>query len=175
MAAYADVAVLLVDAKEGLRDNTRRHILMLSLLGVQRLAIVINKIDLVDYNEATFNRLKDQVVKMQNQHGMNPDTVIPASACKGENLTGSSQNMSWYGGVPLFDFLKLTAPIVVIISACQKSDRTIAHHIAFKSGVIGANRNFNEITQMSFTATSPIERANSFGVFFRLVAGGMGI
>ncbi len=105
-AAHADVAILLVDAKEGLRENTQRHILMLSLLGTENVVVVINKLDLVDYNESTFFRLKDQVTRMLEGQGLKADRIIPASAYNGENLAQTSSKMPWYRGETLFGYLE---------------------------------------------------------------------
>ncbi len=101
-AAHADLSILLLDAKEGFRENTQRHILMLSLLGIKHLIVVINKMDLVDYSQETFLELKEKLQQRLLAQGLKADQIIPASAYEGENLTHHSGKMPWYKGETLF-------------------------------------------------------------------------
>jgi len=95
-ASLAEAAVLIIDAKEGLKEQTKRHAYMLSLLGVKQLIAVINKMDLVDYSQDRFNELKNELSQHLNKLGLKPNYFIPISARAGDNIAEISKNMDWY-------------------------------------------------------------------------------
>jgi bifunctional enzyme CysN/CysC len=109
-AAHADAAMLVLDAQEGIRDNSRRHGYLMSLLGIRQLAVVINKLDLVDYSESVFARLSQEYARFLESLGLTPAYLIPVSAREGVNLTGRSPKLPWYGGPTLLDALEAFAP-----------------------------------------------------------------
>lgn len=97
-AAKADMAFLIVDALEGIKESTLRHLYSLSFIGVQNLYILMNKMDLVNYSESTFNDLKKQLASKCHELSLAPAGYIPISAYLGENLKQSSTKIPWYQG-----------------------------------------------------------------------------
>ncbi len=109
-AARADAAVLVIDAQEGVQDNSRRHGHLMGLLGIRQLAVVINKMDLVDYAEAKFEQLAKEYSRFLASLGLTPRYLIPTSAREGENLTALSSRMPWYPGPTVLDALEAFSP-----------------------------------------------------------------
>jgi len=106
-ASTSDVAVVLVDARHGVVDQTRRHALIASLLGVQHLVVAVNKMDLVAWDEGVFRSLVNDVSAVVQEFEREvPVTPIPISALLGDNVVAASANMSWYDGPPLLGFLE---------------------------------------------------------------------
>lgn len=97
-AARAEAALLVIDAKEGVRENSRRHGYLLSMLGIRQVAICINKMDIADYSQQTFEAIKSEYLGFLQQIGVEPMDFIPLSAREGDNVVGISANMSWYRG-----------------------------------------------------------------------------
>lgn len=106
-STQAEAAVLLVDAQEGLQEQTRRHAFMLSLLGVTQTIVVINKMDLVAYAQARFEALKTQITDQLKALGTKvaPEMVIPISARLGDNVAQSGNSLPWYSGLTLLQAL----------------------------------------------------------------------
>ncbi len=104
-SSQAEAALLLIDAQEGLREQTHRHAYMLSLLGVKQVMVIINKMDLMDFSQERFNELQDSILKRLGEFGIEPLRVIPISAQMGDNVARASENMSWYDGKTLLDSL----------------------------------------------------------------------
>lgn len=110
-ASTADVAILLVDAEEGLREQSHRHATILSLLGIKTILVVINKMDLVDYRREVFERIKKDYSKHLASLNLAPRAFIPMSAYEGENLVKKSGKMPWYAGDSFLETLDaLEAP-----------------------------------------------------------------
>lgn len=113
--SQAEAAVLLVDAVEGMRDQTRRHTCILSLLGVKHIIVAINKMDLVDWSEESFHDFSGQVDALFRELGIEAEVlVIPVSAKQGENITAPPKKMPWYQGPSLIealDRLTLSPPV----------------------------------------------------------------
>jgi bifunctional enzyme CysN/CysC len=105
-AAHADAALLLVDAKEGIQEQSRRHAYLLSFLGIKQTAVVVNKMDLVDYSEHFFNRIKDDYTPVLEALNLHPVGFIPASARNGDNLITRSERLRWYDGPAVLDVLE---------------------------------------------------------------------
>ena len=105
-AASADAAVLLVDAQEGLREQTRRHGFLLSLLGVKQIVVAVNKMDLVDYRPEVFERIRSELREYLGRLGVEPAHFIPISAKNGEGLIGRSARMAWHKGPALLEALE---------------------------------------------------------------------
>ncbi|NMG16559.1 sulfate adenylyltransferase subunit CysN [Aromatoleum bremense] len=105
-ASTADAAVLMVDARKGVLTQTRRHSYLASLLGIRHIIVAINKMDLVDYSEKTFRRIVDDYRAFASQIGLEDVTFIPMSAFRGDNITAPSDNMPWYHGTTLMDYLE---------------------------------------------------------------------
>ena len=97
-AASAEAAFLLVDAKEGIQEQSKRHGYILSLLGIKKVYVIVNKMDLVDYAEERFNEIEEQFNDFLNNLNIYPEKYVPISAFNGENLTKKSDKMPWYKG-----------------------------------------------------------------------------
>jgi bifunctional enzyme CysN/CysC len=113
-AASADAAVLLVDAREGLREQTRRHGFLLSLLGLKQVVVAVNKMDLVDYDRAVFDRIRAELGEFLGQLGVTTSHFVPISAKLGEGLLGPSEHLGWYSGpalLPALEKFRATPPI----------------------------------------------------------------
>ncbi|HUO73038.1 MAG TPA: sulfate adenylyltransferase subunit CysN [Solirubrobacteraceae bacterium] len=104
-ASTADAAVILIDARNGVLTQTRRHSHVLSLIGVRHIVIAINKMDLVDYDEPTFRSIEKDYVEFAGGIGMMDVTAIPISALKGDNVLTHSERMPWYHGPTLMGYL----------------------------------------------------------------------
>lgn len=104
-ASRAEAALLMIDAKEGVQENSRRHAYMLSMLGIKQIAVVINKMDLVDYNEEVFERVKAEYLEFLKQINITPKFVLPVSSFMGENIVKKSDKMPWYDGMCILEVL----------------------------------------------------------------------
>ena len=105
-AARAEAAALVIDAKEGVRENSRRHGYILSMLGIKNYVVVVNKMDLVDRNETHFRAIEKEYRAFLSEIGaVSPKHFIPVSAVNGENLANRSDNMAWYKGPTLLEAL----------------------------------------------------------------------
>ncbi len=97
-AARAEAAMLVIDAKEGVRENSRRHGYLLSMLGVKQVAICVNKMDLVDYSEDVFNSIVAEFSEFLGKIHLEPKCFVPASAREGDNIVVNSKRTAWYKG-----------------------------------------------------------------------------
>jgi bifunctional enzyme CysN/CysC len=105
-ASTADVGVVLVDARKGLLTQTRRHTYLLSLIGVPRVALAINKMDLVGYEERIFTAIEGQFRDFSSELGFAQVTSLPVSALQGENVSTRARHMPWYRGPTLLGYLE---------------------------------------------------------------------
>jgi bifunctional enzyme CysN/CysC len=105
-ASTADVAVILVDARKGVLMQTRRHSFLVQLIGIRKVVLAINKMDLVDYSQQVYNRIDEDYRAFAGQIGLADITTIPLSALKGDNMTTASAQMAWYQGPTLMSFLE---------------------------------------------------------------------
>ncbi|MBI4302326.1 MAG: GTP-binding protein [Chloroflexi bacterium] len=104
-ASHAELAVLVVSAQEGVQEQTRRHAFLLKMLGIKRLFVVVNKMDVLDYSEESFRTVREDVGAALTSLGYSDVSFIPASAAEGENIYRSSQRMKWYRGPTLIEAL----------------------------------------------------------------------
>ncbi len=104
-AARAEVAILVIDASEGIKENSIRHGYMLSMLGIKQIVVAINKMDLVNYDEDKYEDLKREYTNFLNKIGIRPLEIIPISAFNGDNITKKSKNMQWYNGNNILEAL----------------------------------------------------------------------
>jgi bifunctional enzyme CysN/CysC len=116
-AAGADAAVLVVDAAEGPQDQTRRHAYLLRLLGLAEVAVVVNKLDLVDFSETRFRALESEVRALLEELGIRPRVVLPLSARHGDNVTRASPRLPWHAGPTLVEALASFAPMATADAA----------------------------------------------------------
>ena len=105
-ASTADVAVILCDARAGILTQTRRHSFIASLLGIGHVVLAVNKMDLVDFDEATFTAITESYAAFAEELGIRRVTAIPLSALTGDNVTEPSAKMPWYHGTTLLSWLE---------------------------------------------------------------------
>ena len=106
-ASQAEAAVLIVDVKEGVREQTRRHAYILSLLGLKQVIVVLNKMDLVDYSQKKFEEVKKDIEQFLASIEIKPLFYIPISAIKGRNIAGKSEQTDWYKGPTFLESLDM--------------------------------------------------------------------
>ncbi len=104
-ASRAEAALLVIDAEEGVRENSRRHGYMLALLGVRQLAVVVNKMDLVDYSEPVFSAIVENYTAFLREIGVEARFIVPASGRFGDNIAQAGERMSWYTGPTVLEAL----------------------------------------------------------------------
>jgi bifunctional enzyme CysN/CysC len=105
-ASTADVAVVLIDARKGVLTQTRRHSYLVSLIGVRKVVLAINKMDLVDYSQKVFDQINEEYREFAKQIGLSDVTSIPLSGLKGDNMLVASEKTPWYHGPTLMGFLE---------------------------------------------------------------------
>jgi len=128
-ASTADVAILLVDARKGILTQTRRHSYLVSLLGIRKIVVAINKMDLVQYSEEKFLAIKEEYIEFAKKIGITAITFIPMSALAGDNITQRSANMPWFLGSTFMGFLETV-----------EIDEALAQHSPFRMSVQWVNR-----------------------------------
>jgi bifunctional enzyme CysN/CysC len=109
-ASRADAAILVISADEGVREQSRRHAYLLSMLGIKHVIVVVNKMDLVDYSEKRFREIEQEYRKFLCELGLDARTSIPASAKEGENVARASMKMKWYCAANVLEALDLLEP-----------------------------------------------------------------
>ena len=105
-ASTAELALILVDARAGVVTQTRRHSFLVSLLGIRHVVLVVNKLDLVDYDEEVFDRVAEDFKAFASEIGIDNVMCIPLSALRGDNVTAPSVHTPWYGGPTLLEHLE---------------------------------------------------------------------
>ena len=106
----ANLAIILVDARNGVVTQTRRHSFLVSLLGIKHIVLAVNKMDLVDFSEEVFNRIREEYLELTSQLGIDDVTCFPISAKMGDNVVEKSSQTPWYKGQSLLEYLE-TVPI----------------------------------------------------------------
>ncbi|MDO9169714.1 MAG: sulfate adenylyltransferase subunit CysN [Methylobacter sp.] len=104
-ASTCDLAIILIDARYGVQTQTKRHSFIASLLGIHHIIVAINKMDLVEYSEATFNKIKQDYLNFTQSLALQDITFIPMSALDGDNVVNPSEHMPWFTGQPLMEAL----------------------------------------------------------------------
>jgi bifunctional enzyme CysN/CysC len=104
-ASTCDLAIILIDARYGVQTQTKRHSFIASLLGIQHIIVAVNKMDLVGYSEAAFNKIRDDYLAFVSSLDLHDIRFIPMSALDGDNVVNPSENMRWFSGQPLMDAL----------------------------------------------------------------------
>ena len=105
-ASFADLAVILIDASQGVLVQTRRHARICKLMGIRYFVFAVNKMDFVKYSESRFNEIVAQIDALKQELGLENITIIPLSATEGDNVTTHSENIPWYTGKPLLEYLE---------------------------------------------------------------------
>ncbi len=168
-ASQADAAVLIIDALEGVRDQTRRHGYLLHLLGVKQVAVVVNKMDRVDFDAARFGEISSEISAHLIALGVTPSAVIPISARDGDGVAARTANIEWYHGptvIDALDALEPARPLAALalrlpVQAVYKFDdrRIVAGRI--ESGIIAAG---DEIVVMPAGKVAKIKSFESWPV-----------
>ena len=168
-ASQADAAVLIIDALEGVRDQTRRHGYLLHLLGIRQVAVVVNKMDRVDFSAARFKEISDEISAHLTGLGVTPSSVIPISARDGDGVATLTPRIGWYGGptvVAALDALEPARPLEALplrlpVQAIYKFDdrRIVAGRI--ESGHLAAG---DEIVIMPAGKIAKIRTVESWPV-----------
>ena len=105
-ASFADLAVILVDASQGVLVQTRRHARICSLMGIRYFVFAVNKMDLVGYDLSRFHEIEEQIRELGEELSLANVKIIPLSATEGDHVTAKSKNMEWYKGEPLLEYLE---------------------------------------------------------------------
>ncbi|OAA90929.1 sulfate adenylyltransferase subunit 1 [Clostridium ljungdahlii] len=105
-ASFADLAIILIDAKQGVLVQTRRHARICSLMGIKHFIFAVNKMDLIGYNQERFLKIEEEIRKLKKELSLKNIEVIPVSATEGDNITKKSENISWYTGIPILTYLE---------------------------------------------------------------------
>ncbi len=104
-ASRAEAALLVIDAKEGIRENSKRHGHIVSMLGIKQVVVLVNKMDLVDFDNNIFNSIKSEFTEFLDKINIKPINFIPISAFNGDNVAGKSANTLWYEGPTVLEQL----------------------------------------------------------------------
>jgi sulfate adenylyltransferase subunit 1 len=105
-SSNSDLAIILIDARNGVTEQTKRHSILSSIIGIPHIIICINKMDMVDYSEKKYNEIKNNFLKFSESLSLEDIHFIPVSAFVGDNVVNKSKNMSWYNGKPLLEYLE---------------------------------------------------------------------
>ena len=171
-ASTANAAIILVDARHGVIEQTKRHSFIASLLQIPHVIVCINKMDLVDYSEEAYNKVIDQFEEFSSKLLVKDVRFIPISALKGDNVVNRSENMDWYQGAPLLhtletmhissDINKVDArfPVQTVLRPQNETHRDYRGYAGrIASGVL---RKGDEITVMPSGFTSKIKSIDTF-------------
>jgi bifunctional enzyme CysN/CysC len=168
-ASSADAAILVIDANEGVREQSRRHAYLLNLLGVKQIIVVVNKMDLMDFSETRFHEIESEYRKFLADLGLEARAFIPASARQGENVARATMKMKWYCGASVLEALDLLEsrksdvdlPLRFCIQDVYRFDgrRIIAGRIETGTLRVGDQLVFSPANKSSVVAT--IERWNA--------------
>ena len=165
-ASQAEAAVLIVDAKEGVKEQTKRHAYILSLLGLNQVIVVINKMDLVDFGEEVFNNVKKDVEKFLDSINIKFELCVPICALEGDNVAKKSDSMGWYNGptfIESLDTLKNREPpedkplIFPVQDVYKIGDKRIAAG-RVEAGTIQAGQEIKVLPKHKVTTVKSIEK-----------------
>lgn len=165
-ASQAEAAILIIDAKRGVEEQTRRHAYILALLNIEQVVVVFNKMDLVDFGQEKFNEGKLAAEKFLNSINIKAKLYIPISATKGDNVARKSRNMAWYKGPTVLESLdslekKMSAENRDLIFPIQDVYKVDSKRIAVgrvESGTIRKNQQINVLPENQNTKVQSIEK-----------------
>ncbi|MEV4776378.1 GTP-binding protein [Microbacterium sp. LTA6] len=149
-AATADAVIVLVDARKGIVEQTRRHLAVVSLLRVAHVIIAVNKIDLIDFDEARYDEIEREAGRVATELGLSGIRVLPVSALEGDNIVDRSSRTPWYDGLTLLELLE-TLP---------SQQETVSHAAEFRLPVQLVLR-----PQGGLSPTIPAEQAEQYRDF----------
>ncbi len=136
-ASQAEAAVLIVDAAEGVREQTQRHAFMINMLGLEQLIVVVNKMDIINFSEEKFISLKKDLEIFLSKVNLTPKIVIPISAKQGDNVSNRSENMDWYDGVTFLDALASFENMPSVLAKPMRYPVQLIHEIKGEQVVMG--------------------------------------
>ena len=116
-ASHADIAILLVDARYGAKRQTRRHAAICDLVGIKKVVLAVNKMDLIDWSEETFRAIETNFLEMAKSFGFTEIVAIPLAAVTGDNVARGSPHMDWYDGPSLLEYLEDVDPEIEVEGA----------------------------------------------------------
>lgn len=165
-ASQAEAAVLIIDVVEGVKEQTRRHSYMLSLLGLHQVVVVLNKMDSVDFSQDRFEAVRKDTDKWLKSINVEPMLYIPISAIEGDNVTGKSANTSWYSGPTFLESLDTmqnkqppeNKPMLFPIQDVYKIDDKRINVGRVEAGVIAEGDEVKILPTGEVTKVSTIER-----------------
>jgi bifunctional enzyme CysN/CysC len=163
-ASTADVAVILVDARKGVLTQTRRHSYIVSLLGIKRVALAVNKLDLVGYDQAVFDRITADYREFATGLGLTSVQAIPVSALRGDNVLEHGANTPWYHGPPLAAYLEtvevgqdaVSGPFRLPVQLVTRPDLDFRGYAGIIAG--GAVRPGDEVRALPSGVTARVQR-----------------
>jgi bifunctional enzyme CysN/CysC len=163
-ASTADVAVILVDARKGVLTQTRRHTFIVSLLGIKHVALAVNKLDLVGYDQAVFDRIAADYRGFAASLGLTNIQAIPISALRGDNVVEPGTNTPWYDGPPLAAYLEtvevgqdaVSGPFRLPVQLVTRPDLDFRGYAGIIAG--GAVRPGDEVRVLPSGVTARVER-----------------
>src|SRR5215472_11359668 len=163
-ASTADVAVILVDARKGVLTQTKRHSFIVALLGIKHVALAVNKMDLVGYDQAVFDRIAADYREFAASLGLTDIKAIPLSALRGNNVVELGASMPWYGGPPLATYLEtdetgrdaITGPFRLPVQLVTRPDPGFRGYAGIITG--GTVRPGDEVRVLPSAATATVER-----------------
>ena len=172
-ASRAEAAMLLIDAHEGIKENSKRHGYMMSFLGIKNITVCVNKMDLVNYDQKVFEDIKKEYIDFLKEINLTPQHFIPISAREGDNIVGLSKNMPWYQSFSVLeafdDFIKavpnnehvLRFPVQDIYKFTKQGDdrRIVAGRI--ESGIIKAG---DDVIFLPSNKISKVKNIEGFNV-----------
>lgn len=165
-ASQAEAAVLIVDVAEGVKEQTRRHSYMLSLLGLKQVVVVMNKMDMVDFSQERFQTVKSDLAEFLKSINIEPSLYIPISAIEGDNVVGKSENMNWYDGPAFLDsldtlqnrLLPQNKPLLFPIQDVYKIDDKRINVGRVESGEIGKGDKIKVLPSGQVTSVNSVEK-----------------
>ena len=134
-ASTADVAVVMIDARRGVLTQSRRHSFLASLIGIRKVVLAVNKMDLMDYSEKVFNSIVDDYRAFARQIDLQDFTAIPMSALRGDNITEKSEHMPWYRGTTLMGLSNQEGHLV--LATGNKSELAVGYSTLYGDAVGG--------------------------------------
>ncbi len=136
-ASQAEAAVLIVDAAEGVREQTQRHAFMIDMLGLEQLIVVVNKMDSVDFSEERFEKVKKDQVEFLGRVHLSPTYVIPISAKLGDNVSNRSKKMDWYSGKTFLEALDSFVNLPSVLEKPLRYPVQLLHQVEGEEVVMG--------------------------------------
>lgn len=165
-ASHADVAVLVVAAEEGIKEQTGRHAFLIHMLGIEQLFVVVNKMDAVGYDEQVFQRIKSDVTELLAPLGYHDVTFIPGSAMEGDNIYKKSEHMPWYHDstlVEALDNVQISKEIKPFRFVVQDTYTVDSEKIIVGRVESGSLQNGDEVVFQPSGVKGKIEKIKVFG------------